>query len=220
MVVQVGVRQLSLSVCMMAENLSAGVRVRLHSLQAAAQHNGVDGHLLKWNASTGRWGVKLSTGQELSVRPANVMPMCSHAGCGQRMEATEQAGAGLKKCKRCKQVKYCSKKCQVEAWKSGNKAECKDTETGKEEAEEAERKQSRLMSELLNKLGLSPDKPQQNLALLETLMAHSHDDDSVDETILAASMQSVFGSRVSGGEDNILFDKTFKEIFSSTEKRK
>ena len=57
----------------MAENLSAGVRVRLHSLQAAAQHNGVDGHLLKWNASTGRWGVKLSTGQELSVRPANVI---------------------------------------------------------------------------------------------------------------------------------------------------
>ena len=57
----------------MAENLSAGVRVRLHSLQAAAQHNGVDGHLLKWNASTGRWHVKLSTGPDLSVRPANVM---------------------------------------------------------------------------------------------------------------------------------------------------
>ena len=57
----------------MAENLSAGARVRLHSLQAAAQHNGVDGHLLKWNASTGRWHVKLSTGPDLSVRPANVM---------------------------------------------------------------------------------------------------------------------------------------------------
>ena len=59
----------------MAENLSAGVRVRLHSLQAAAQHNGVDGNLLEWNASTGRWDVKLSTGQELSVRPANLMPL-------------------------------------------------------------------------------------------------------------------------------------------------
>ena len=58
----------------MADNLSTGDRVRLHSLKAAAQHNGVDGHLLKWNASTGRWGVKLSTGQELSVRPANLMP--------------------------------------------------------------------------------------------------------------------------------------------------
>ena len=73
----------------MAENLSAGVRVRLHSLQAAAHHNGVDGHLLKWNASTGRWAVKLSTGQELSVRPANVMPTCSHAGCGQRIGAPQ-----------------------------------------------------------------------------------------------------------------------------------
>ena len=55
----------------MAENLSAGVRVRLHSLQAAAQHNGVDGHLLNWDDSKGRWDVKLSTCQELSVRPAN-----------------------------------------------------------------------------------------------------------------------------------------------------
>ena len=195
----------------MADNLSAGVRVRLHSLQAAAQHNGVDGHLLEWNSSKGRWLVKLSTGQELSVRPANVMPMCSHAGCGQRMEATEQAGTGLKKCKRCKQVKYCSKKCQVEAWKNGHKAECKDTETGKEEAEEAERKQSRLMSELLA-------TPHQKKALLEALMAHSHDDDSVDETILAASMQSVFGSR--GGEDNILFEKTFKDLFPLFSARK
>ena len=77
----------------MAGSLRGDDRVRLHSLQAAAQHNGVDGHLLKWNASTGRWGVKLSTGQELSVRPANVMPTCSHAGCGQRIGASEAAGA-------------------------------------------------------------------------------------------------------------------------------
>ena len=65
----------------MADNnlsTAAGDRVRLHPLQAAAQHNGVDGHLLKWNASTRRWGVMLSTGQELSVRPANLMPACSH----------------------------------------------------------------------------------------------------------------------------------------------
>ena len=99
----------------MAENLSAGVRVRLHSLQAAAQHNGVDGHLLKWNASTGRWGVKLSTGQELSVRPANVMPTCSHAGCGQRIGASEAAGAGLRTCAKCRQVRYCSRACQKAA---------------------------------------------------------------------------------------------------------
>ena len=110
----------------MAENLSAGVRVRLHSLQAAAQHNGVDGHLLKWNASTGRWGVKLSTGQELSVRPANVMPTCSHAGCGQRIGASEAAGAGLRTCAKCRRVVYCSRTCQKAAWKGGHKQECEE----------------------------------------------------------------------------------------------
>ena len=103
----------------MAENLTAGVRVRLHSLQAAAQHNGVDGHLLKWNASSGRWGVKLSTGQELSVRPANVMPTCSHAGCGQRIGASEAVGAGLRTCAKCRRVVYCSRTCQKAAWKGG-----------------------------------------------------------------------------------------------------
>ena len=108
----------------MAENLSAGVRVRLHSLQAAAQHNGVDGHLRKWNASTGRWGVKLSTGQELSVRPANVMPTCSQAGCGQRIGASEAAGAGLRTCTKCRRVVYCSRACQKAAWKGGHKQEC------------------------------------------------------------------------------------------------
>ena len=110
----------------MAENLSAGVRVRLHSLQAAAQHNGVDGHLLKWNASTGRWGVKLSTGQELSVRPANMMPTCSHAGCGQRIGASETAGAGLRTCAKCRRVVYCSRTCQKAAWKGGHKQECEE----------------------------------------------------------------------------------------------
>ena len=127
----------------MAENLSAGVRVRLHSLQAAAQHNGVDGHLLKWNASTGRWGVKLSTGQELSVRPANVMPTCSHAGGGQRIGASEAAGAGLRTCAKCRQVVYCSRACQKAAWKGGHKQECealqqeRGTGSGRAAAQEA-----------------------------------------------------------------------------------
>ena len=62
----------------MADNLSTGDRVRLHSLQAAAQHNGVDGHLLKWNASTGRWGVKLSTGRTLSLI-TRLLPSSSHS---------------------------------------------------------------------------------------------------------------------------------------------
>ena len=110
----------------MAHNLSAGVRVRLHSLQAAAQHNGVEGHLLRWNASKARWDVKLScTGQELSVRPANVMPMCPTAGCGQLIGVAEAVAAGLKMCGKCRRVTYCSKGCQVAAWKGGHKQLCK-----------------------------------------------------------------------------------------------
>ena len=108
----------------MADNLSTGDRVRLHSLQAAAQHNGVDGHLLKWNASTGRWGVKLSTGQKLSVRPTNLMPACSHPACGQLIGVSEAAGAGLMRCTKCRRRIYCSKECQKAGWKGGHKQEC------------------------------------------------------------------------------------------------
>ena len=89
---------------LITDNFSAGVPVTLQSLQTAAQHNVVDGHLLEWTANTGRWRVKVSTGEELSVRAANLMPKCLHPGCGQRVVATEQAGAGLKKCMQCKKV--------------------------------------------------------------------------------------------------------------------
>ena len=112
------------------DNYSAGVPVTVHSLQTAAQHNGVDGHLLEWTASTGRWRVKVSTGEELSVRAANLMPKCLHPGCGQRVVATEQAGAGLKKCMKCKKALYCSKGCHVEAWKNGHKRECTGLQEG------------------------------------------------------------------------------------------
>ncbi|MGB1592231.1 MAG: tetratricopeptide repeat protein, partial [Promethearchaeia archaeon] len=100
---------------------------------------GVEGHLLKWNATTGRWGIKLSTGQELSVHPSNVMPTCSHAGCGQRVGATEAVEAGLQRCAKCRKVVYCSKKCQKAAWKGGHKQECKEggTVTGRAPAQQA-----------------------------------------------------------------------------------
>ena len=46
----------------------------------AAQHNGVDGHVLKYrNVSKGRRDVELNTSRHgLSVRPATLMQMCSH----------------------------------------------------------------------------------------------------------------------------------------------
>ena len=105
-----------------AENHRGGARVRLHSLEADAQHNGVEGSLLDWNASTGHWDVKLSTGMELSVLPANVTRLCSRPGC--QIGETEAEGGGLKTCSKCRLASYCSKQCQVAAWKGGHKQEC------------------------------------------------------------------------------------------------
>ena len=65
----------------MADNLRAGLRVRLHSLKAATHHNDAEGHLLKWNEMKGRWDVRLGSGEVLSVRPANLgMPGGMAAG--------------------------------------------------------------------------------------------------------------------------------------------
>ena len=52
-------------------------------------------------------------------------PHCPVPGCGKATGVSEAAGAGLKKCKRCLRVMYCSKSCQVAAWKGGHKHECK-----------------------------------------------------------------------------------------------
>ena len=123
----------------MADNLCTGFRVRLHSLQAAAQHNGVDGHLLNWSASKGRWDVKLSTGQELAVRPANLTLMCSRPGC--EIGATEAAGEGFKMCGQCREATYCSKQCQLTAWKDGHKQECKQRQ---------EDRQNRVRQKMVN----------------------------------------------------------------------
>ena len=60
------------------------------------------------------------------MRPANVMPTCSHAGCGQRIGASEAAGAGLRTCAKCRRVVYCSRACQKAAWKGGHKQECEE----------------------------------------------------------------------------------------------
>ena len=58
-----------------AEALRVGSQVQLHSLQAAAQHNGAFGTCGAWNPDTGRWDVKLSTGHSLAVRPTNLKPV-------------------------------------------------------------------------------------------------------------------------------------------------
>ena len=52
-------------------------------------------------------------------------PLCLVPGCGRATRVSDAPEAGLKKCKRCLLVMYCSKACQVAAWKSGHKHECK-----------------------------------------------------------------------------------------------
>ena len=42
---------------------------------------------------------------------------CDNPGCGKRLQKPLQ-------CSRCKKAQYCSKDCQVAAWKSGHKREC------------------------------------------------------------------------------------------------
>ena len=66
------------------------------------------------------------------MRPANLMPTCPHARCGQQIGASEAAGAGLMKCARCRKVLYCSRACQKAAWKGGHKQECEELAQGSE----------------------------------------------------------------------------------------
>ena len=75
----------------MADNLRAGVRVRLHSLKAATHHNDAEGYLLEWNDIKGRWDVRLNSGEVLSVRPANLGLPGGMAGNGtERWQAAEE----------------------------------------------------------------------------------------------------------------------------------
>ena len=55
---------------------------------------------------------------------------CSHSGCGQQIGVWEVAGAGLMRCKKCRQMLYCSKACQVAGWKAGHKQECERLRKG------------------------------------------------------------------------------------------
>ena len=59
---------------------------------------------------------------ELSVLPANVTRLCLRPGC--QIGETEAEGGGLKTCSKCRLASYCSKQCQVAAWKGGHKQEC------------------------------------------------------------------------------------------------
>ena len=52
--------------------LKAGGTATVHSLRKATQHNGHHGTLLTYDDDVGRWQVKLSSGETIRVRPANL----------------------------------------------------------------------------------------------------------------------------------------------------
>ena len=57
---------------------SVGARVQLHSLLRTPEHNGAEGEVVEFDASTGRWRVRLEPGgRELALKAGNlavVMP--------------------------------------------------------------------------------------------------------------------------------------------------
>ena len=57
--------------------LKVGDKVRLHSLQKAAEHNGKDGELMEYDRETGRWAVKLSDTVSVGVRAVNLTSLSS-----------------------------------------------------------------------------------------------------------------------------------------------
>ena len=63
-------------------------------------------------------GVKLQIGEPTAVEQAPQRRVCG--GCG----ASEAPGATFQACSRCKAQHYCTKDCQVRAWKAGHKGQC------------------------------------------------------------------------------------------------
>ena len=52
---------------------SVGARVQLHSLLRTPEHNGAEGEVVEFDASTGRWRVRLAPdGRELALRASNL----------------------------------------------------------------------------------------------------------------------------------------------------
>ena len=81
------------------EGLRKGARVELHSLNKA-EHNGKQGELLEYDAVAGRWGVKLSPEERLSVRPANLAVISRGDQCPASLRAVVKLSmAAIRECK-------------------------------------------------------------------------------------------------------------------------
>jgi hypothetical protein len=94
-----------------ARVLPAGTRVLVQRLVAKPEHNGKRARVLSFDARTGRYGVALDDGKELSLKAECVARAgCAAAGC-----ASEEASSV---CSRCQAVRYCSRECQRTDWKA------------------------------------------------------------------------------------------------------
>lgn len=54
--------------------LRPGVTVAIHGLKGAADLNGKEGTVDKWDADKGRWNVKMSGGEVKALKPENLQP--------------------------------------------------------------------------------------------------------------------------------------------------
>jgi hypothetical protein len=91
--------------------LPTGTRVLVQRLVAKPEHNGKLARVLSFDALTGRYGVALDDGKELSLKAECVARAgCAAAGC-----ASEEASSV---CGQCHTVRYCSRECQRTDWKA------------------------------------------------------------------------------------------------------
>ena len=61
------------------EDLPSGTRIRVHGLAARPEFNGQSGTAISWDGEKGRVGIKLDSGDKLSLKPANLERLESDA---------------------------------------------------------------------------------------------------------------------------------------------
>ena len=94
-----------------ARPMPDGTRVVVQRLVAKPEHNGKRARVVSFDVRTGRYGLALDDGKELSLKAECVAKAgCAAVGC-----ASEEASSV---CSRCEAVRYCSRECQRTDWKA------------------------------------------------------------------------------------------------------
>ena len=97
--------------------LSCGADVEIHSLQQKPEHNGVEGEVLEFDASAGRWKVQLHPdGLVMALKASNLAVLAPAKSDSSNATLCDNCSKALQKplvCARCKTATYCSKDCQV-----------------------------------------------------------------------------------------------------------